>query len=368
LSKYLSKKHIAYIVLAGISAGLAAASKYNSFLITTPLILGILFFGNRRIRDFVLLIAATGFGFFLGCPYILLSLNEVLMHAGKEVIHYQTGHPGAEGTSGLSQMQFYLQSFKDWSADVFHFKSAWYLPVTGVLINFYQNIGKFLIVFSFPIVYLIYMSQQRVNFLRNMTCMTPFISLAAAIALYYVYKLLLSLSKFIGKNKLARFYIYKDVFFIVYFLLLLLSFRPVGKLENAYRFMISYRETRTKAVEYVRDNFPDAKIGISKELRLHRYDLDKIRNRHVLNTEEVSLSSLYRRKFDYIISSDKYAYFFPENKKKNIDEINLLKSKFPEKSIVKSFGHKDVMLDIFSVEPKVNIYKVDESFMQPKEK
>lgn len=362
LSKYLQKKHTVYIVLSGISAGLAIASKYNSFLIAIPLILGILFYSSKKIRDTFIIFAATGFGFFIGCPFVLFDLQTFLAHAGKEVRHYQMGHLGAEGTPGVPQLKFYLKSFQQWTVDTFHLKASWCLPLLGVLLKFILDIKNFLIVFSFPFTYLIYMSQQKVNFLRNMVCMTPFISLAAAIALFYGYKLLVSLSKYVGKQRFIRFKTNQELIFIVFVLLLLVPLKAGKNIKNSYKFLNSYKESRTRAVEYVKDNFPNAKIGISKELMIHGNDLDKIKNKHLFNTENVSAKLIYERGFDYIISGDKYSYFIPKNKEANRNKPALLESKFPRSNIVKSFGRADVRLDIFSAEPKVNIYKVDESF------
>jgi len=367
LSLYIEKKHIKYIILTGLSVGLAAAAKYNSFLIIVPAILGVLFFSNKRIRDLLIVIFSTGLGFFIGCPYALLDLNTFLDHAGFEVRHYKVfGHDGAQGIPGMTQLKFYLSYFRNWINNTFSYSKSWILSLAGVAVLPILDIKKVLIVFSFPILYVLYMSQQKVNFTRNMLCITPFIVLTIAIALYYGYRILVEILNIVGRRK-HPFKINKNIIFIVCLLLVLfISFKPVKVINNAYDFITTYKESRTQAVEYIRDNFPDAKIGISEELRMHQLDLDKIPDEQLFNTEEASLIKLYEEGFDYIISSERYSYFGNVQREQNADKLKIIENKFPSSNIIKFFGSGHVGLDIYSAEPKVNIYEVNDVFLSEK--
>jgi len=210
------------------------------------------------------------------------------------------------------------------------------------------------------------MSQQKVNFIRNMLCITPFIALSIGIVLYYFYRILIASLNFFRRKKLFRFRINRDVIFIGCFLIFLIFLRPIGAIKSAYQYKKHYKETRTKAVEYVRDNFPDAKIGISKELKIHPFDLDKVQNKVLFNTEKVSLIDLYEKNFDYIISSNKYFYYNVQKRTKYSDNLDALERKFPEQNIIKSFGDGSVVIDFLSKEPRINIYKVDKAFLNEK--
>ena len=207
------------------------------------------------------------------------------------------------------------------------------------------------------------MSQQKVNFIRNMLCITPFIALSIAIALYYSYMILIAILNFFRRNRLFRFRINRDFVFIGCLIILLIIFKPIGIIRSAYEYNKTYKESRTKAIEYVRDNFPNAKIGISKELKIHPHDLDKIQNKVLFNTEKTSLLNLYKKGFDYIISSNKYFYYDKKKRKKYSDNLEALESKFPEQNIIKSFGDGSVVIDFLSKEPRINIYKVDKEFL-----
>ncbi len=367
LSLYSEKGYLRYIIFAGLSAGLTVAAKYNSFLIIVPLILGILFYSNKKLRDIWIVSSSTAFGFFLGCPYAVLDFSTFLDHTGYDVWYYRVrGHIGFEGTSGIEQLKFYLGNFKDWINNIFHIKGSWNLSLIGTLLCFVLDIKNFFILFSFPILYIFYMSQQKVNFLRNMVCITPFIALSISIVLYHGYKILIVSLNRLRKNRLFHFKINSDLIFIGCLLILLIPLKPISVIKSAYKYNKTYKEPRTESVEFARDNFPNAKIGISMELRIHAYDLAKIQNKVLFNTEMVSLSYLYEENFDYIISSSSYFYYDKEKRGRYSDRIKILESKFPKKNIIKSFGVDHVKLDFLSWNPLINIYKVDKSFLNEK--
>ena len=367
LSLYIEKGRVKFIILAGLSAGLTTSTKYNSFLIIAPLILGILAYSNRKFRDICVISSASAFGFLLGCPYSVFDLNNFLADAGYEAYHYRVrGHQGAQATPGIEQLKFFLSHFKNWINNIFHIKKIWNLSLMGTLICLILYIKNFLIIFSFPVLYLFYMSQQKVNFIRNMVCITPFVALSIGIALYYFYRILIASLNFFRRKKLFRSRINRDVIFIGWLLILLIFLRPIGAIKSAYQYKKTYKETRTKAVEYVRDNFPNAKIGISKELKIHPYDLDKVQNKVLFNTEKVSLINLYEKNFDYIISSNKYFYYNVQKRTKYSHNLEELERKFPEQNIIKAFGDGSVVIDFLSKEPRINIYKVNKAFLNAK--
>lgn len=365
LSLYIEKKHLKYIFLIGVFSGLTVAAKYNAFLVISPIILGILFYSDRRLRDICIIIFSTAAGFFIGCPYAIFDLDTFLKHTAEEIRHYKIiGHSGSEGTPGLPQVRYYLNEFKGWAESTFHIKGTWNVTLIGIITYGLMDIRNFLVIFSFPFLYIFYMSQQKVNFIRNMSCIMPFIALFTAVTLYLFYTILVKILNYIGKNKLFSFKIQKDFLFIGYFLALFIFFKPIEKLENGYKYMKTYKESRTEAVDYVRDNFINYRIGISKELWIHPFDLNKIHNKKIINTERQSLAELYYN-FDYIISSDSFSkYFYEEN---CADRIMLLRNKFSKENIIKSFGLGDAFIDFLSNEPKINIYKVDESFIFDKQ-
>jgi hypothetical protein len=198
-----------------------------------------------------------------------------------------------------------------------------------------------------------------------MICVIPFIAIFTAFILFAVYKLLMALSNFLSRKNLLKFKVSPESVFIIYSLALFLCFNPVGKIIDGYKYLTTYRESRTLAINYIKANYPNAKIGISKELQIHPSDLGKLKNKVLIDTESESLEGLYDKNLNYIISSDRHASF--KKREGDADRINLLENKLPKENIIQSFGKNRVNLDIFSVEPKVNIYEVDESFLAVRE-
>jgi len=364
LSVYIKKGQIGYIIFAGLSAGLTIAAKYNSYPIVFPLFIGILLFSKKQFRDIVIILFSSGFGFFLGCPYALLDLKNFLDQTGRELGGYASGaEKGYVGNPGIEQMKFFLNHFKNWINNIFHIKIAWSLSVLGFFGSFISDFKNFLVVFSYPVLYLFYMSQQKTNHIRNMLCMTPFIALSAGIALYYGYRILVSSLNSFKRKKSLKLKINREALFIGCFLILFFWLRSVGIIKDAYIFLKSYKEVRTKVIEYAIHNFPNAKIGISEELMIHSNDYGKITNRRVFNTEKVTTDSLFLENFDYIISSNRYSFAKEKHRAKNLDRIKILENKFPGKNIIMTLGSGPVNLDGFMIDPKINIYKVDTNFL-----
>lgn len=357
LSIYIERKLLRYIIATGFFSGLAVASKYNAFLIIVPAILGVLFYGNKKIRDIFIAIPATAVGFFIGCPYMIFSLSNYLNEMAIQLRQYKVCGFGPNPiTPGLEHIRYYLGVFRDHLAEVFRSKGILSFPWIGIIAYAIADIKKFIIIFSFPLLYILYMSQQKANFSRNVVCIIPFVALFTAISFYYCYKIIVLILSFIGKNRLVRFKVNRELVYIMCFVALLMFFSPVRKIKEGYKYMKNFKETRTKAVEYVHNNFPDAKIGISKELRIHPFDLDKISNKIVFDTEDFSFIDIYRRKVAYVISSDKFVY----SDRSRTDKMKILGSKFPEKNIIKTFGNGHMMMNIYSTNPRINIYKTGE--------
>jgi hypothetical protein len=143
----------------------------------------------------------------------------------------------------------------------------------------------------------------------------------------------------------------KTLFFLFILIFLFHYFSPIKQITERCHFVQTYKEPRTEAVEFLRDNYPDARIGIANELRLHPNDIAKIKNPQIFEISKISVYDSLSA-IDYVISSDNYGG-------KNHDVVQQLNTKFPPKAILKTFGSGVVSLDIYSVEPKVNIYKVD---------
>jgi 4-amino-4-deoxy-L-arabinose transferase-like glycosyltransferase len=367
LSLYIEKGRLTYIVLAGIACGLSVASKYNSFFIIIPVLIAIFLYSQRRVRDLAVISVATPLGFLIGCPYALLDLSTFLSHSGAEVIHYSGSQNTdlSQASTGGEFPAFYAD-FKVWSRSLLHTGMAWIFSLLGAFAYLILDIKKFLVVFSFPLVYVLYMSQQQIYYDRNMLCVIPFIALSLAIVLNSIFRCLLTFFQYLKRRKFLPFGINEIFLFSIFLLIFLLIFGSVGWVKSSSYTMTKFKEPRTQAVEFIRDNFPEAKVAISKELKIHDKDLEKIKNKAIIATRTAVLSDLYNENYDLILSSDVYKYRSREQEKKHANKLRILQNKFPEKSIVKTFGSRPVVLDNVIRMPKINIYKVDEAFLKKK--
>ena len=154
-------------MFAGLLAGLSIAGKYNSWPIVVVLVLAYFFSKERKstpVIYFYLMMFFVGVGFFLGCPYSVLDLSAFLRAIGGVILHYRSGHPGAEGPPGISQLIYYYHFFcnKNTLGKVFM-----YFSLLGIGYGFIKNWRYNLLLLCFPVIYMWYMCNLKVNFTRN---------------------------------------------------------------------------------------------------------------------------------------------------------------------------------------------------------
>jgi 4-amino-4-deoxy-L-arabinose transferase-like glycosyltransferase len=364
VSQYIEKKRLKYIALAGIACGLSVASKYNSFFIILPALIAVLLYSQRRIRDLAVATAAAPFGFFLGCPFALFDLSTFLSHSGAEVVHYSGSQSAEIPQAGGGEFSAFFSDFKEWLHSLLRTGAGWFISLLGAFAYLILDIRKFLVVFSFPVIYTLYMSRQQIYFDRNMLCVVPFVALSLAVVMNTIFNGLLRFLQYLKKKKILRFQPSEILLLSVFMLIFLMIFGSINQVKASLSMMTEFKEPRTQAAEYIRDNFPEAKVAISKELKIHEKDLRKIKNAHIIATRTVSLSDLSDEGFDLVLSSDRYKYRSREQEKKHSNKLKRLQNKFPEKSIIKTFGSRPVVLDNVIRMPKIHIYKVDENFMR----
>lgn len=172
-------------LLAGAAfAGLAVSTKYNAAPILAPVAAAALFFGPRRRLALSSALLLPAIVFAVCNPYAIIDMPLFIEHVKSEIIHYAVrGHAGHEGARGLPQAAFYFG---------FLWREGLSLPAAVLgggfilwgLSGFRREDAKIIFVFAiFPACYFLLMSLQKVNFIRNMLVMIPFIAVGAAIAL-----------------------------------------------------------------------------------------------------------------------------------------------------------------------------------------
>lgn len=163
-----------WYLLAGLCAGLAAATKYNGAVaLIMPLVAHVLStrWGEWGWLDGRLFLAGGGFllGFLAGNPFALSSLPAFLNDLAQVLHHYGTEQPGFEGRGNW---RWYIRVFFT-SAD-----ALWVATGTAGLVGLvWREWKKGLLLLAFPLAYFVIISSFVVRFERNAVPMLPFLAL-----------------------------------------------------------------------------------------------------------------------------------------------------------------------------------------------
>ena len=150
-------------IIPGVLCGLAAATKYNLALTIVPALLMIVFFsGKQRFAKMLYTGLVMGLVFVVVVPFSLLDFNTFVNHVGSEIYHYTFGHKGFEAEPGIKQLAYYFRTLLN---DYGYFSIG--LFFLGLYMVVKKN-WKYAVTFlSFPLIFLVYMSTQKVHFVRN---------------------------------------------------------------------------------------------------------------------------------------------------------------------------------------------------------
>ena len=196
-----------WLALSAVAAGLACGAKYYGGMFLLPVWLGGLRLvqgqGWRR-HGIVLLGLSAVFGatFVLSTPGVLVEPLRAIKDIQFEINHYSGGHFGYTVFPGSQHLKLAL-SYLALAAF-----SPYTLPATAVfllcLVGVYALIKQrdswmeaavFLVI---PVLHLVYMSLQKVLFVRNYQVLLPFLAILAVRGVFFVWK------TFLPNTRLAR--------------------------------------------------------------------------------------------------------------------------------------------------------------------
>jgi len=162
-----------WYLLAGLSAGLAGATKYNGVVaVVMPLTAHVLAtpwgewgWLNRRLA---LMLGAFLLGFFGGNPFALGNPPDFLNGLAVVLHHYGTEQPGFEGTGNW---WWYAHVFMT-SADVLWVATG----LAGLAAWLWREWRQAVLLVCFPVTYFVLLSGFVVRFERNMVPLLPFLA------------------------------------------------------------------------------------------------------------------------------------------------------------------------------------------------
>ncbi|MDO8673850.1 MAG: glycosyltransferase family 39 protein [Dehalococcoidia bacterium] len=340
-----------YYVLAGLTAGLAASTKYNGGLAIVSLVAAHLFVAWRQRSPVNLgLVAAIAFfavGFFLGTPYALLDLPNFLKGFAAEIAHYSLGHETYEGSNNL--VWYFQTVLISWDSVALVFGLA------GAIICVLRRRGPHYLLIAFPLVYIWWMGRFVVHFERNLVPLTPFVALLAAVFID------------LPLRRLAMSWrLFRPVAALLVVCLVGLAITPslLGIVE--FNDLLTAKHPKTIAAEWANSNLPHgSKIAVELygiPLEPKSYQLV-----NVLSVADRSVEWYKQQQFDYVIVSDgvwiRY-YLEPEKYPKDLAAYEAIFNRLKLVKAVELPAMSERLSIYPTVEvyhlPRVRIYKVEE--------
>jgi len=203
---YCSKRSLSFLCFSAAASGLALSSKYNAFpaLLVPLLAWTYVCFSSKERRPFpwpvgvVLVIILFGSAFILGSPYSLFSYAEFLDGAGWQVWAYKRSWTHVE-VDVLKQLSYYIKWFGAYGV-------GWGILVSAILGIFLGLISKkdritFLLLSLYPLLFVIYMSQQKINYVQNMLPVLPLLCVFAA---FFVYACAKRFALVLGEGRILK--------------------------------------------------------------------------------------------------------------------------------------------------------------------
>jgi 4-amino-4-deoxy-L-arabinose transferase-like glycosyltransferase len=348
---YQQRKTV-FFILAGLSAGLTAATKYNGGIVLCVPLLTAIFASFEDLRFFqriFLIIISFALGFFIGCPYSPLDLPKFLTDLGSEVRHYKIqGHLNAEGEPGFPQFFHYLKYF---------YKHGYGLIPTilagiGIISGMFRiKKNLFFLLLVFPVVYIILMCSQKVNFIRNMMCIIPFLALFSSIGFLFVIDFFVNLSR---KSVPPTWLKWRNIF--VLGLLIIAILTPLLKSMGRSWKLYTMKETRVVASEWLAQYIPaGSNVLFMSQLHFFKPHIFGKQYKAIINDKiDRSLNWYVENNIDYIVTSD--AHDDPWLKDKSlVEKFNVAFKEFP---VLKTIPGSPLSLSVLSRNPSVKILKV----------
>lgn len=349
---FYQHKQMRYFVLSLVCVGVAIATKYNAGLsILVPLGIGGRMVWEQRLElkktPLFMVVFIPMVVFLSVMPYALLNFPEFLNHVLDEMNHYKVaGHAKATSVPGWDHFVFQLNNFYE------------HLGFIGVVLVLFGIGAVFLkptliMVLFFPVVYLLFMINMKVNFHRNFILIYPFIAILIGAGFYQINDIL---------NKICRKYsFYKShtsvVFTVLLALCILVPQAYASYLGGVQRNQA--QDTRSVAIDVINELQDITWVVFAKELRMHPLDLARLKYGYTEQTIEMMCAQPQDDGVVFVVPSDVsqvYSYYSQEirNKQSLLDRIST-------DQVVKRIENRligtrfETMLDVYSTNPSLII-------------
>ncbi|MFT5287722.1 MAG: hypothetical protein ACI8TQ_003910 [Planctomycetota bacterium] len=247
--------------LPGLLTGLAVGAKYYLGLIGLPAACVILASGRKHMaRNITIVVVMTVIGFLISTPYSVLDTELFVSQVQREMDHYAGSHKGADAEPGLAQLLYYLGRTWDefgWGPCLF--------GLVGIVAGLRRDARKTGLLLAFPIALLLFLSTQRVHFIRNFLSVYALFPAFIAFGVYATWRL--SMAKLPDANALTKGLL-AGVFVATFVLT-----APFKLIWNSHT---ARADSRNQAVEWIQEHAArGTKVMIAEELMFDARALEK---------------------------------------------------------------------------------------------
>ena len=341
---------ITRVIVPSALAAAAIASKYNFALVLTSIVLTTLLYEKKHKLLYSLLVVPISLLFFVTfMPFSILDLSDFLNGIAREIVHYyHLGHSGNSRDPGIPQLLFYLHSImQQFGLPLF------LIGIVGIYHAFKIQRKITVILLSFPIFFLLFMSQQKVNFLRNV------------ISIYAIYAIFITIGISYCFQRISSSILNKKGKMTIRALLLLIFFTyPSIKItENLHLFW--KKDSRNTVIDTINSSLPQASmLYIPFNLTM---DLNPIKNHVVFHQyTDFKIGNFPLKKGTYILLP-----YYDETHRSGEEakRINLRIKTLPVKTI-KIFGRNPIrakdMITVPYGDPTIVLSQLTKDYIPPK--
>lgn len=318
--------------VCGLFCGLCVATKYNMYpVVLVPLVLHL--FNTRRRRFWGVPLAASilgvPLGFLAGCPMALSDPLMFIHGLSSQFSRFLTGaHGGGHVASAGEALGKYLR--EAWQggrgAPILIFAMLGVVPARGF------GWRKGLAVWVFCIAYVALMTRQKVYFPRYALPCLALLLVPAGCGIA-------SIARRLGGRRLGV----RTGLVVV---LLVLCIAP--QIGPYRREMAALRQpdSRLDMARWIDANIrEDAVIAVARELHFAPQTLDSRFRLVPFNHLGAAWSKLQESGAEYILTSDRYALFFAQDKEELLDDYH---ARFARTELVQSFSNGNFYLDVYN--------------------
>ncbi len=270
--------------IMGALGGLTVGTKYNLFWIALPLVIQTILIAPRRwrIESLIVFFGSLLGAFIVSTPYALLDLNAFVTAAAGEAHHYASGHNGLAARSGFPMLFRHLEHFAaslGWGTLV--------LSALGLFWAFWYRTRIAILLFSYPIALLAYMSTQSTYFPRNVLIWDLLLPVLAAIGAHQVFRRLRSYLS----GRFAHWAAPTTSWLVgTVVAALALGLAPWENILQRFNPVV---ESRNEATEWILENVPRrSRLLVPEELALYPVPLERRYRLHTYEGRTAQLSAL----------------------------------------------------------------------------